>query len=193
MASAYNNIGQDELNNKFNFDAAFKVRARLGGRRGRSRIRTHLRPWRSRRLILCVRCDAGVSRGGQLGSGAIDVQLQPRARAAQDRARTQPATASSRLLAQHKIGRVRNLQLHPRACSRRTRSARTPTRRRQAISAKSMHACSTAAQYVLWSPSAPFGLRTLLALAAFAPSGPQPPWPGLTLLGSPLRLILRRE
>jgi hypothetical protein len=108
MASAYNNIGQDELNNKFNFDAAFKVRARLGGRRGRSRIRTHLRPWRSRRLILCVRCDAGVSRGGQLGSGAIDVQLQPRARAAQDRARTQPATASSRLLAPHTIGAYTN-------------------------------------------------------------------------------------
>jgi hypothetical protein len=27
MANAYNNIGQDELNSKFNFDAAFKVRA----------------------------------------------------------------------------------------------------------------------------------------------------------------------
>ncbi len=175
MASAYNNIGQDELNNKFNFDAAFKVRARLGGRRGRSRIRTHLTPWRSRRLILCVRCTAGVSRGGQLGSGASDLQLQPRARAAQDRARTQPAIASLRLLAPHTIG----------ACSQR--DAVRPFQR-----SPCMHD-STAAQHVLWSPSAPFGLRPLLALAAFAPSGPQPPWPGLTLLGSPLRLILRRE
>jgi hypothetical protein len=49
------------------------VLRRLGGRRGWSPIRTHLRPWRSRRLILCVRCTAGVSRGRQLGSGATDV------------------------------------------------------------------------------------------------------------------------